>query len=96
MWRLLQRLYHIRRPAASAALSQNYPNGIRVGNSVIEITGKTGKEYTRSGYSQYIERNDGQVYDDKLRAAGNLDEAVRASTEFSAVSAASFSLSCVY
>lgn len=82
MWRLLQRLYHIRRPAASAALSQNYPNGIRVGNSVIEITGKTGKEYTRSGYSQYIERNDGQVYDDKLRAAGNLDEAVRASTDY--------------
>lgn len=82
MWRLLQRLYHIRRPAASAALSQNYPNGIRVGNSVIEITGKTGKEYTRSGYSQYIERNDGQVYDDKLRAAGNLHEAVRASTDY--------------
>ncbi len=82
MWRLLQRLYHIRRPAASAALSQNYPNGIRVGNGVIEITGKTGKEYTRSGYSQYIEKNDGQVYDDKLRAAGNLDEAVRASTDY--------------
>ena len=82
MWRLLQRLYHIRRPAASAALSQNYPNGIRVGNGVIEITGKTGKEYTRSGYSQYIEKNDAQVYDDKLRAAGNLDEAVRASTDY--------------
>ena len=82
MWRLLQRLYHIRRPAASAALSQNYPNGIRVGNGVIEVTGKTGKEYTRSGYSQYIEKNDGQVYDDKLRAAGNLDEAVRASTDY--------------
>ena len=63
-------------------ISQNYPNGIRVGNSVIEITGKTGKEYTRSGYSQYIERNDGQVYNDKLRAAGNLDEAVRASTDY--------------
>ena len=82
MWRLLQRLYHIRRPAASAALSQNYPNGIRVGNGVIEITGKTGKEYTRSGYSQYIEKNDAQVYDDKLRAAGNLNEAVRASTDY--------------
>ena len=54
----------------------------RVGNGVIEITGKTGKEYTRSGYSQYIEKNDGQVYDDKLRAAGNLDEAVRASTDY--------------
>ena len=63
-------------------ISQNYPNGIRVGNGVIEITGKTGKEYTRSGYSQYIERNDGQVYNDKLRAAGNLDEAVRASTDY--------------
>lgn len=82
MWRLLQRLYHIRCPAASAALSQNYPNGIRVGNGVIEITGKTGKEYTRSGYSQYIEKNDAQVYDDKLRAAGNLNEAVRASTDY--------------
>ena len=82
MWRLLQRLYHIRRPAASAALSQNYPNGIRVGNGVIEVTGKTGKEYTRSGYSQYIEKNDAQVYDDKLRAAGNLNEAVRASTDY--------------
>ena len=53
-----------------------------MGNGVIEITGKTGKEYTRSGYSQYIERNDGQVYNDKLRAAGNLDEAVRASTDY--------------
>ena len=53
-----------------------------MGNSVIEITGKTGKEYTRSGYSQYIEKNDGQVFDDKLRAAGNLDEAVRASTDY--------------
>lgn len=63
-------------------ISQNYPNGIRVGNGVIEVTGKTGKEYTRSGYSQYIEKNDGQVYDDKLRAAGNLDEAVRASTDY--------------
>ena len=63
-------------------ISQNYPNGIRVGNGVIEVTGKTGKEYTRSGYSQYIERNDGQVYNDKLRAAGNLDEAVRASTDY--------------
>ena len=82
MWRLLQRLYHIRRPAASAALSQNYPNGIRVGNGVIEITGKTGREYTRSGYSRFTEKNDGQVYDDKLRAAGNLDEAVRASTDY--------------
>ena len=82
MWRLLQRLYHIRRPAASAALSQNYPNGIRVGNGVIEITGKTGREYTRSGYSRFTEKNDGQVFDDKLRAAGNLDEAVRASTDY--------------
>ena len=63
-------------------ISQNYPNGIRVGNGVIEVTGKTGKEYTRSGYSQYIEKNDAQVYDDKLRAAGNLDEAVRASTDY--------------
>lgn len=53
-----------------------------MGNGVIEVTGKTGKEYTRSGYSQYIEKNDGQVYDDKLRAAGNLDEAVRASTDY--------------
>ena len=63
-------------------ISQNYPNGIRVGNGVIEVTGKTGKEYTRSGYSQYIEKNDAQVYDDKLRAAGNLNEAVRASTDY--------------
>ena len=63
-------------------ISQNYPNGIRVRNGVIEVTGKTGKEYTRSGYSQYIEKNDAQVYDDKLRAAGNLDEAVRASTDY--------------
>lgn len=63
-------------------ISQNYPNGIRVGNGVIEITGKTGREYTRSGYSRFTEKNDGQVYDDKLRAAGNLDEAVRASTDY--------------
>lgn len=53
-----------------------------MGNGVIEVTGKTGKEYTRSGYSQYIEKNDAQVYDDKLRAAGNLNEAVRASTDY--------------
>lgn len=63
-------------------ISQNYPNGIRVGNGVIEITGKTGREYTRSGYPRFTEKNDGQVYDDKLRAAGNLDEAVRASTDY--------------
>lgn len=63
-------------------ISQNYPNGIRVGNGVIEITGKTGREYTRSGYSRFTEKNDGQVFDDKLRAAGNLDEAVRASTDY--------------
>ena len=63
-------------------ISQNFPNGIRVGNGVIEITGKTGREYTRSGYSRFTEKNDGQVYDDKLRAAGNLDEAVRASTDY--------------
>ena len=63
-------------------ISQNYPNGIRVGNGVIEITGKTGREYTRSGYSRFTEKNDRQVFDDKLRAAGNLDEAVRASTDY--------------
>lgn len=63
-------------------ISQNYPNGIRVGNGVIEVTGKTGREYTRSGYSRFTEKNDGQVFDDKLRAAGNLDEAVRASTDY--------------
>ena len=53
-----------------------------MGNGVIEITGKIGREYTRSGYSRFTEKNDGQVYDDKLRAAGNLDEAVRASTDY--------------
>ena len=53
-----------------------------MGNGVIEITGKTGREYTRSGYSRFTEKNDGQVFDDKLRAAGNLDEAVRASTDY--------------
>ena len=63
-------------------MAQKFPEGIRVGNNIIRISRKTRKEWTRSKNSSWLRYNDADAYADKMRAAGNADEIIRASGDY--------------
>lgn len=63
-------------------LSENFSAGIPVSGRLIKVNQNTRNEYTYSKNSQYYRDNDGTIYEDKFRSAGNLDDIVLASTNY--------------
>ena len=59
-------------------LRKKFPNGVTVGNNVIEISAQSRREVTFSKYMQRLMRTDRQLFADKLRATNNTDEILRA------------------
>ncbi len=65
-----------------AVLREKFPDGITVGNSEINIGGRTGRELTWSGTSRWMRANTPVAFADKYRAANNADELLLASTDY--------------
>ena len=65
-----------------AVLREKFPDGITVGNSEINIGGRTGRELTWSGTSRWMRANTPVAFADKYRAANNADEILLASTDY--------------
>lgn len=65
-----------------AVLREKFPDGITVGNSEINIGGRTGREMTWSGTSRWLRANDPVAFADKYRTANNADELLLASTDY--------------
>lgn len=63
-------------------LKKKYPNGITVGNNDIRIDKQSRQEMTFSRYMRWLYNNDPQMHTDKLRATGNADEILRATTNW--------------
>lgn len=63
-------------------LKKKFPNGITVGNNDIRIDKQSRQEMAFSRYMRWLYNNDPQMYTDKLRAAGNADEILRATTDW--------------
>lgn len=63
-------------------LATKYPNGVVVGNSDIRIDAKSRKEMTFSKYMQWVHKNDPSIYADKLKATNNVDEILKATTDW--------------
>ncbi len=60
-------------------LRKKFPDGVTVGNNEIEIDGTSRREMTWSGYSQWLRKEQPDVFVDKLRATNNAGEIIRAS-----------------
>ena len=60
-------------------LRKKFPNGVTVGNSQIEISGKSRNELTRSRYTSVLAAEDPTVYGDKMRSTNNIDEILQTS-----------------
>lgn len=59
-------------------LRQKFPNGVTVGNNVININAQSRREMTFSKYMQRLFNLEPQMYADKLRAANSADEILQA------------------
>ena len=67
---------------AEDILKNRFPNGVPVSGRLIKINKITRDEYTHSRNTRYYKAKDGALYADKMRAAGNLDEIMLASTNY--------------
>lgn len=63
-------------------LRQKFPNGVTVGNNVIEMDKQSREEMTYSRYTRHLMRTAPELYADKLRATNNADEILRASRNY--------------
>ena len=61
---------------------RKFSEGIQVGNDVIKVNRKSGREYANSGYSKFLFRKKPNLYKDKMNASANLDEVLRASGKY--------------
>ena len=67
--------------AADNALKKFSP-GIPIYGKFIRVNAKTRGEYTNSDNTKMYRANDGTIYEDKLRASGQVDEIVFATTKY--------------
>lgn len=63
-------------------LRKKFPNGVTVGDSEIEIDGTSRREMTWSSYSQWLRKEQPDIFADKLRATNNAGEIIRASRDY--------------
>lgn len=66
----------------SLAMKEKFPNGITVGNKLIQITKKSRREITNAHDTMWLKANQPDMYANKLRAANNAGEIVQASTDY--------------
>ena len=59
-------------------MRKKFPNGVRVGRNVVNINRQSRGEMTFSRYMQRLFSAEPEIYADKLRAANNADEILRA------------------
>lgn len=64
------------------ALKEKFPNGVTVGNNQIQITGKSRSEIIHSKDTMWLKRNQSEAYADKMRAANQADELLKASADY--------------
>lgn len=64
------------------ALKEKFPNGVTVGNNQIQITGKSRNEIIHSKDTMWLKRNQSEAYADKMRAANQADELLKASADY--------------
>lgn len=63
-------------------LKQKFPSGITVGRNSIYVDRQSRKEMTFSKYTRWLMNNDPSLYEDKLRATNNVDEIIKAATDW--------------
>lgn len=63
-------------------LQEKFPNGIHIGNSEIVIDRQSRKEMTWSKYTEWLRKNDPQIYEDKLKATDFADEILEATVDW--------------
>ena len=63
-------------------MSRRFSNGIPISGRLIKVNKISKNEFTNSKNTQYYRKNKPDVYQDKLTAAGSLDEIVLASTDY--------------
>ena len=61
---------------------QRFSPAIPIKGRLIRVSGKTANEYVHSKYSDSMRMNNAEIYRDKLKAAGHLDEIIVASTQY--------------
>ena len=59
-------------------LREKFPDGVTVGNNVVNINAQSRREMTFSNYMHRLFKTEPQMYADKLRATDNADEILRA------------------
>lgn len=70
------------RQKVKSYLKEKFPDGITVGNSEINIDDQSREEMTYSRYTGWLMRHQPELFSDKLRAAANADEIIRASRDY--------------
>ena len=63
-------------------LREKFPDGVTVGQNVIDIDKQSIREMTYSKYSQRLMKQNPELFADKLRATDNVDEVLRASRNY--------------
>ncbi len=63
-------------------IRQKFKGGFDANGQHIDVTRNSAKEFARSKYSNWLERNDRETYADKLRASAYLDEITAASPDY--------------
>jgi len=64
------------------AIKNRFPNGVPIGGRLIRVNSITRREYVGSHDTSFYRANDGTIYEDKLKAAGGLDDILLASTNY--------------
>ncbi len=70
------------RKTARKVMAKRFPNGIAVNGANIKVNQTTRREFTKSEYSERLRRKKKEVFADKMRLAGSLDDVVIASTDW--------------
>lgn len=63
-------------------LAAKFPNGVVVGNNLININKQSRMELAFSEYTKWLAKNNKGIYADKFRATNNADEIILASREY--------------
>ena len=61
---------------------KKFSDGIPVHNSLIKVNRRTGKEFTYSKNTKSLWKSGKGIYNDKMRASANMDDVVKASTNY--------------
>ena len=63
-------------------LRNKFPNGVTVAKNSIAINQQSRRELTYSEYMHKLQKSDPQIYADKMRSTDNVDEIIKATTDW--------------